>query len=46
MPNLIIPHLILTVKDFSVSRAFYKSLFVDPLGCEIKIDEADFFTSD
>jgi glyoxylase I family protein len=43
MPNLQIPHLVLTVKDFQKSRSFYKAIFVDFLGCEVKIDTNDFF---
>jgi catechol 2,3-dioxygenase-like lactoylglutathione lyase family enzyme len=43
MPNLQIPHLILTVKDFERSKQFYKSIFIDTLGCEVKIESEDFF---
>jgi glyoxylase I family protein len=43
MPNLQIPHLILTVKDFVLSKDFYKTIFVDTLGCEVKIDNEDFY---
>jgi catechol 2,3-dioxygenase-like lactoylglutathione lyase family enzyme len=43
MPNLQIPHLILTVKNFEKSKEFYKAIFVDTLGCEVKIDIEDFY---
>ncbi|GAB4149374.1 MAG: hypothetical protein OHK0017_13340 [Patescibacteria group bacterium] len=43
MPNLHIPHLILTVKNFAESRDFYFKLYVEFLKCSIKADEEDFF---
>jgi catechol 2,3-dioxygenase-like lactoylglutathione lyase family enzyme len=43
MPNLYIPHIVLTVKNFEESKRFYKDVFIDTLGCEVKIEEEDFF---
>jgi catechol 2,3-dioxygenase-like lactoylglutathione lyase family enzyme len=43
MANLQIPHLILTVKDFKASKEFYKTVFIDTLGCEVKIDTDNFY---
>jgi catechol 2,3-dioxygenase-like lactoylglutathione lyase family enzyme len=43
MPNLQIPYIILTVKDFKKSKDFYKAIFVDTLGCQIKFDMDNFF---
>jgi catechol 2,3-dioxygenase-like lactoylglutathione lyase family enzyme len=43
MPNLQIPYIILTVKEFKISRDFYKAVFVDTLGCEVKFDIENFF---
>lgn len=38
-----IPHIVLTVKNLSESKAFYKALFVDTLGAKVKHDGDDWY---
>ena len=38
-----LPHLILTVTDIRRCKRFYKELFIDYLGGEVKTDEKEFY---
>ncbi len=40
---LSLPHLILTVTDIRRCKRFYKELFIDYLGAEVKTDEKEFY---
>jgi catechol 2,3-dioxygenase-like lactoylglutathione lyase family enzyme len=38
-----IPHIVLSVNNYNECVRFYKSLFIDHLGCTVKTEESDFF---